>query len=261
MAGAVAAIGADVLHRYQRRAARRRFVRQLLEQGEQGRPVVAGQAARPADVVAAQRRDRHDAGGHEAGFGGEGDERGARAFEGRARIGDGVELVDREDDVRHAQQLREQGMAARLRQELQRLHRGERRRREVELGRVDEDDGGIAARGRGHHVARVLLVAGRVGDDELALARREVAVGDVDRDALLALGLEAVGEEREVDRLAAAGTRFERIELVGEDRAAVEQEPADQRALAVVDRAGGEEAQRPARAGGCRFAQGERHQK
>ena len=33
-------------------------------------------------------------------------------------IGDGVELVDGEDDVRHAQQLREQGVAARLRQQL-----------------------------------------------------------------------------------------------------------------------------------------------
>ena len=51
----------------------------------------------------------------------------------------------------------------------------------------------------------------------------------------------------EVDRLAAAGPGFERVELVGEDRAAVEQEPADQRALAVVDRARREEAQRPAR--------------
>ena len=135
--------------------------------------------------------------------------------------------------------------------------------RELELGRVDEDDGGVAAGRGGHHVPRVLLVAGRVGDDELALARREVAVGDVDRDALLALGLEAVGEEREVDRLAAAGLGLERVELVGEDGAAVEQKPADQRALAVVDRAGGEEAQRPAprSAHGPICAQGERHQK
>jgi len=41
-----------------------------------------------------------------------------------------------------------------------------------------------------------LLVAGRVGDDVLAAAGREVAVGDVDGDALLALGLQAVGEQR-----------------------------------------------------------------
>ena len=147
------------------------------------------------------------------------------------------------------------------RQDLEWLHRGERPRGEVELGRIDEDDGGVAARGGGHHVPGVLLVTGRVGDDELALARREVAVGDVDRDALLALGLEAVGEVCEGYRLA-AGLRLERVELVGEYGAAVEEEPADQRALAVIDRACREEAKRPARGRhGVVVAQGESHQK
>ena len=41
----------------------------------------------------------------------------------------------------------------------------------------------------------------------LRLLGREVAVGDVDRDALLALGLEAVGEEREVDLALGAAPR------------------------------------------------------
>ena len=45
----------------------------------------------------------------------------------------------------------------------------------------------------------VLGVAGRVGDDERAAGRGEVAVGDVDRDALLALGPQAVGEQGEVE--------------------------------------------------------------
>jgi hypothetical protein len=44
---------------------------------------------------------------------------------------------------------------------------------------------------------------GGVGDDELALGRGEVAVGHVDGDALLALGAQAVGEQREVLRVAA----------------------------------------------------------
>ena len=57
------------------------------------------------------------------------------------------------------------------------------------LARVDQDDGEVGGRGAGDHVARVLLVARRVGDDELALVGGEEAVGDVDRDALLALGL------------------------------------------------------------------------
>jgi len=43
-----------------------------------------------------------------------------------------------------------------------------------------------------------------VGDDELPPRGREVAVGHVDRDPLLALGAEAVGEIRQVD-LPAAG--------------------------------------------------------
>ncbi len=56
----------------------------------------------------------------------------------------------------------------------------------------------------GHHVARVLDVAGRVGDDELPQWGGEVAVGDVDGDALLALGPQAVGEQGQVGVLVTA---------------------------------------------------------
>jgi hypothetical protein len=42
-------------------------------------------------------------------------------------------------------------------------------------------------------------VARRVGDDELAPFGLEVSVGDVDRDPLLALRLEAVEQQREVE--------------------------------------------------------------
>ena len=67
------------------------------------------------------------------------------------------------------------------------------------LGGVDQQDGEVGGRGAGRHVARVLDVARRVGDDEAALRRGEEAVGDVDGDALLALRLEPVDEQREVD--------------------------------------------------------------
>jgi hypothetical protein len=60
--------------------------------------------------------------------------------------------------------------------------------RPPELGGVDQHHGGVGAGGGRDHVARVLLVARRVADDELALRGGEVAVGDVDGDALLALG-------------------------------------------------------------------------
>jgi hypothetical protein len=38
-----------------------------------------------------------------------------------------------------------------------------------------------------------------IGDDELPVRCRRVAVRDVDRDALLALGAQAVGDEGQVD--------------------------------------------------------------
>ena len=48
------------------------------------------------------------------------------------------------------------------------------------------------------------LVPGAVGDDEAPLGGREVAVGDVDRDPLLALRPQPVGQQREVERALAA---------------------------------------------------------
>ena len=68
------------------------------------------------------------------------------------------------------------------------------------LARIDQNDRQVGGGRAGGHVARVLLVARRVGDDELAPRRGEVAIGDVDGDALLALGAQAVGEQREIDR-------------------------------------------------------------
>ena len=40
--------------------------------------------------------------------------------------------------------------------------------RQHALPGVEQDDGDIGGRGAGHHVARVLLVTGRIGNDELA---------------------------------------------------------------------------------------------
>ena len=82
------------------------------------------------------------------------------------------------------------------------------RLRQHALPRVDEHDRELGGGRAGDHVARVLDVAGRVGDDELAAGRREVPVGDIDRDVLLALGAQAVGEQREVDAVLAAPLRL-----------------------------------------------------
>ena len=81
------------------------------------------------------------------------------------------------------------------------------------------------------------MVTGAVGDDEPAPGRREVAVGDVDRDALLALRAQAVGQQREVELVRAPPLRDfgDVLELIFERGFGVVQEPADQRRLAVVD--------------------------
>ena len=89
-------------------------------------------------------------------------------------------------------------------------------------------------------------MAGGVSDDEFSFGGGEVAVGDVDGDALLALGLEAVGEEGEVD--AAAGGAVDTAggeggELVFIDGLGVVEEAADEGGFAVVDGAGGGEAE------------------
>ena len=70
--------------------------------------------------------------------------------------------------------------------------------------RVEQDQREVGGRGAGDHVARVALVARGVGDDERALRGLEEAVGDVDRDALLALGAQAVGDRGEVGAVAVA---------------------------------------------------------
>ncbi|CFN65394.1 Uncharacterised protein [Bordetella pertussis] len=89
-------------------------------------------------------------------------------------------------------------------------------------------------------------MARRVGDDELAQGCRKIAVGHIDGDALLALGLQAVGQQREIDAVAGHAlvlSARDGVELVGEDALAVVQQSADQRRLAVVDRTGGDQPQ------------------
>ena len=127
----------------------------------------------------------------DAGLVGEGAIIGDDRVEPRLIVADQVHLVDREHDVADAEQMGEDGCAAGsavstpLRASIRMTARS-------------------AVEAPVDHVARILLVAGRVGDDELALVGREEAVGDVDGDALLALGGEAVDEQGEIERPACA---------------------------------------------------------
>ena len=225
-----------VVEQRRRSVSRRQLVgrRKLLEQLEQRRSVVPGRVRRALDdVVAFERRHRKDVDTRDAELGRHGAHLLVDRGEGILRVAEEVDLVDRDDHVRNAQQGDDGEVPTRL--------------LENALASVDEDDDGIRGRRTGDHVARVLHVAGAVGEDEAARAGREVAVGDVDRDALLALGAEAVGEQSEVElavREAALGRgACDLLELVGEDRLRVVQQAADESGLAVVDRAGRGEAE------------------
>ncbi len=93
----------------------------------------------------------------------------------------------------------------------------------------------------------------RVRNDELALGCGEVAVGYVNGDALLAFGLQAVGDERQINlsALALCAARLtERFKLVDHERFAVKEQAADKRAFAVVNAAAGDEAERACVGGG-----------
>ena len=113
-----------------------------------------------------------------------------------------VHLVDGQHERRDAQQPRNPRVPHGLRAHA--------------VTRVDEQDREVGRRSARRHVPRVLFVAGRIGQDEFAARGREIAVRHVDRDALLALGAEAVGEQREIDRTGGAvpGRRAYRVHLV-----------------------------------------------
>ena len=144
---------------------------------------------------------------------------------------DQVHLVDREHDVPDAQQRRQERVPARL--------------LEQPVAGVDQHDRQLCGRRAGHHVAGVLDVPRGVGDDEFPLGRGEVAVGDVDGDALLALGAQAVGHQSQVGVVVSAflGGALDGGQLVLHDGLGVVQQPADERGLAVVDGTGGRDAQ------------------
>jgi len=80
-------------------------------------------------------------------------------------------------------------------------------------------------------------MARRVADDELARLGAEVAVGHVDGDALLALGAQAVGQQGQVGLALALHAG----QVVLQHSAGVDQQAADQGALADVNRAAGDE--------------------
>ena len=58
---------------------------------------------------------------------------------------------------------------------------------------VDEDNCHIEGRSPSCHIARVLLMSGAIGNDEFSFCGRKITVGNIDCDALLTFGFEAIG--------------------------------------------------------------------
>ena len=206
----------------------------LLEMLQQGRASVPGHGLRRVDdVVAVQRRHRDWRDRLEAEIFGHGQITRHDLVEARPAVVHQVHLVDSHNEVTDAQHVGDVGVALGLLQHA--------------LARINQNDGEVGRRCAGRHVARVLLMAGGIGDNELALVGREEAVGDVNRDALFALGLQPVEQKGKVHLLALRAVLdavlLERGELVLEQQLGVKKQPADQRRLAIIDRTAGDEAQ------------------
>ena len=69
---------------------------------------------------------------------------------------------------------------------------------------INQNNGEVSRRSTGCHIASVLHVTGCVGDDEFTFGSREITVGDIDRNALLAFLFQTVGQQRRI-KTAAGG--------------------------------------------------------
>ncbi len=225
----------DPLHGKTERGLRAVFIdSDIFEVGQKRRARVPWRALGLGDdVIAAQGRDGDCGKGGEAQFGNKGAVFGLDPCEHLLGIVHEIDLVDHQRHVLHPKQREDETVAARLGQK--------------PLAGVDQQQRHVGVGGAGRHVAGVLLVAGRIGGDEISPVGGKEAIGHVDGDALLALGDETVDQQREIDALLAhmpvAAVLFQRRQLVVEDHLAVIEQSADERRLTIVHRAAGQEAQ------------------
>ena len=186
-------------------------------------------------IVALQRRYRDAGDCFEAERLGEALEILGDRIEARLAEIDEIHLVHGKRELADAEQRDDAGVPPRL--------------GEHAAPRIDQEHGEVAIGRSGRHVARVLHMPRRIGDDEFAARRREIAISHVDGDLLLAFGLQAIDQQREVERTVAAGPlgiALGAFQLVVVDLRRVVEQPPDQRALAVIHAAAGEKAQKAA---------------
>jgi hypothetical protein len=223
----------DVLNRQAQRQLRRAQRRaQAGQRLHHGGAVVPGHGCRGGrgDVVAVAGGDRDDEAGAEA----DAVEvlRVGLADLVVARLGEShrVHLVDDHSDLPDAQQMQEETVEARLLLDA--------------LAGVDQHQRGVGARRARDHVLDEFTVPGRVDDHVVARRRAQPDLGGIDGDALVALGLEGIHEERPFEGHAAPlAHRLDGLELALGQRAGIVDQATDEGRLAVIDMADDDDAQ------------------
>ena len=133
-----------------------------------------------------------------------------------------VHLVDGDDDLIHAQEVKEIGVFAGLLAHA--------------LGGVDHHHGGVAAGGAGDHVLEEFVMSRGVDQDVIAAIGAINDMTRIDGEGLVPLRRQRVGDERPFERHAAAlAHRFHRLDLANRKRSGVVEEAADDGRLAMVD--------------------------
>jgi hypothetical protein len=104
--------------------------------------------------------------------------------------------------------------------------------------RVDDQKRAVCLRGASDHVAQEFGVAGRVDQYHVAGHRAETDLGGVDGDALVALGLQRVQQERSFERHPPPSTgRLQHFKLALGQAAGLMQQTPDQSGFSVIDMA------------------------
>ena len=222
------------------RQAQRQFVerlgrRQRIERLDDGRPDIPSDIRRAfVDAVAIARGNRND-----------GRRRDAEANQMRGDfIADRLEtfggeihpvhLVDDDRDLFDAEQMQQIAVTPGLV-----AHAFER---------IDDQDSRISLRCAGDHVAQKFRVARRIDQHDIARAGAETNLRGVDRDALIALCLQRIQQERPLERHAAPlADGFQHFEFAVGQAAGFVQQATNQCGLAVIDMADDDDADLRAR--------------
>jgi len=164
---------------------------------------------------------------------GEGGETGRNRVEDGLIVADQIHLVHRQHHLANAKHCCDRRVAPGLHQQ--------------SLARINQQHGEVGHRGASDHVSCILFVAGRIGENEAPRRGFEIAIGDIDSDALFAFGGKPIDQQRVVDpagdgAIAGAVAGECHLNVIGNAAAFIEQ-PADQGGFSVIDRPAGQHAQ------------------